>query len=108
LIEVPVVILTYSFFQKDMKQSSYLKAVARGLLALLVGAIVNALGAIALGAPLGTRCLFALLVVYIVAKRWVGAVDDQYVQMWWGRWREEIIKEKRIQVVLHITDAIQD
>nr|GEZ98130.1 phosphatidylinositol-glycan biosynthesis class F protein-like [Tanacetum cinerariifolium] len=55
LIEVPVVILTYSFFQKDMKQSSYLKAVARGLLALPVGAIVNALGAIALGAPVGTR-----------------------------------------------------
>ncbi|GJU55634.1 phosphatidylinositol-glycan biosynthesis class F protein-like protein [Tanacetum coccineum] len=55
LIEVPVVILTYSFFQKDMKQSSYLKAVARGLLALPVGAIINALGAIALGAPVGTR-----------------------------------------------------
>lgn len=55
LIEVPVVILIYSFFRKDMTQSSYLKAVARGLLALPVGAIVNALGAIALGAPVGTQ-----------------------------------------------------
>nr|GEX55866.1 phosphatidylinositol-glycan biosynthesis class F protein-like [Tanacetum cinerariifolium] len=45
----------YGFFRKDMKQSSYSKAVARGLLALPVGAIVNALGAIAFGAPVGTR-----------------------------------------------------
>nr|GFA40599.1 phosphatidylinositol-glycan biosynthesis class F protein-like [Tanacetum cinerariifolium] len=55
LIEIPVVILIYGFFRKDMKQSSYSKAVARGLLALPVGAIVNALGAIAFGAPVGTR-----------------------------------------------------
>ncbi|KVH95939.1 glucose-6-phosphate dehydrogenase [Cynara cardunculus var. scolymus] len=37
LFEVPVVILLYSLFQKDMNQSSYLKAVARGLLGLPVG-----------------------------------------------------------------------
>ncbi|KVI04297.1 glucose-6-phosphate dehydrogenase [Cynara cardunculus var. scolymus] len=37
LIEVPAVILLYSLFQKDMNQSSYLKAVARGLLGLPVG-----------------------------------------------------------------------
>ncbi|GKB42026.1 hypothetical protein Tco_0886968 [Tanacetum coccineum] len=37
MLEVLVVILTYNFFQKHMKQSSYLKAVARGLLALPVG-----------------------------------------------------------------------
>ncbi|KAI3788680.1 hypothetical protein L2E82_01453 [Cichorium intybus] len=50
-----VVILIYSFFRKDKNQSSYLKAVARGLLGLPVGAIINALGAIALGAPIGTQ-----------------------------------------------------
>ncbi|XP_076920974.1 uncharacterized protein LOC143582248, partial [Bidens hawaiensis] len=54
LIEVPVVILVYSFFRKDKNQSSYLKAVVRGLLGLPLGAVVNALGAIALGAPVGT------------------------------------------------------
>ncbi|CAH1424920.1 unnamed protein product [Lactuca virosa] len=55
LIEVPVVILIYSLFRKDKNQSSYLKAVARGLLGLPIGAIINALGAIALGAPIGTH-----------------------------------------------------
>ncbi|XP_076960927.1 uncharacterized protein LOC143637417 isoform X1 [Bidens hawaiensis] len=55
LIEVPVVILVYSFFRKDKNQSSYLKAVVRGLLGLPLGAVVNALGAIALGAPVGTQ-----------------------------------------------------
>ncbi|KAK1422422.1 hypothetical protein QVD17_25529 [Tagetes erecta] len=55
LIVVPVVILIYSFFRKDKNQSSYLKAVARGLLGVPVGAVVNALGAIALGAPVGIR-----------------------------------------------------
>ncbi|XP_024970868.1 phosphatidylinositol-glycan biosynthesis class F protein isoform X1 [Cynara cardunculus var. scolymus] len=64
LIEVPVVVLLYSLFRKDMNQSSfsflnvtlqYLKAVARGLLGLPVGAVVHALGAIVLGAPVGTQ-----------------------------------------------------
>ncbi|MFS7894153.1 putative GPI biosynthesis protein Pig-F [Helianthus anomalus] len=58
LVQAPVVILVYSFFRKDKNQSSYLKAVARGLLGLLVGAIVNALGAIALGAPVGSRYVY--------------------------------------------------
>ncbi|GKA27515.1 hypothetical protein Tco_0713683 [Tanacetum coccineum] len=44
----------------------YLKAVARGLLALPVGAIVNALGAIALGAPLGTRYVLISLLTLVM------------------------------------------
>ncbi|XP_071711786.1 PIGF/3-ketodihydrosphingosine reductase fusion protein-like isoform X2 [Rutidosis leptorrhynchoides] len=55
LIEIPVVILVYSIYRKDKYQSSYLKAVARGLLGVPVGAAANALGAIALGAPVGTQ-----------------------------------------------------
>lgn len=55
LIEVPIVILTYSFLRKDKNQSSYLKAVARGLLGLPIGAVINALGAIAIGAPIATQ-----------------------------------------------------
>ncbi|XP_071731825.1 uncharacterized protein [Rutidosis leptorrhynchoides] len=55
LIETPVVILIYSAFRKDKNKSSYLKAVARGFLGLPVGAAANALGAIALGAPVGTQ-----------------------------------------------------
>ncbi|KAL8231986.1 hypothetical protein R6Q57_001764 [Mikania cordata] len=55
LIQVPIVILIYSFFRKDENQCSYLKAVARGLLGLPAGAVVTALGAIVLGAPVGTR-----------------------------------------------------
>ncbi|KAJ0680055.1 putative GPI biosynthesis protein Pig-F [Helianthus annuus] len=62
LFQAPVVILVYTFFRKDKKQSSYLKAVARGLLGLPVGAVVNALGAIALGAPVGSRYVLVVLV----------------------------------------------
>ncbi|XP_076920522.1 PIGF/3-ketodihydrosphingosine reductase fusion protein-like [Bidens hawaiensis] len=61
LIEVPVVILVYSFFRKDKNQSSYLKAVVRGLFGLPLGAVVNALGAIALGAPVGTQYFLTTL-----------------------------------------------
>ncbi|KAJ0448795.1 putative GPI biosynthesis protein Pig-F [Helianthus annuus] len=61
LVQAPVVILVYSFFRKDKNQSSYLKAVAGGLLGLPVGAVVNALGAIALGAPVGSRYILRTL-----------------------------------------------
>ncbi|CDO98284.1 unnamed protein product [Coffea canephora] len=52
VIEAPVVILLYSLFRHRPNQCSYLKAVVRGLLALPAGAVVNALGAIALGSPM--------------------------------------------------------
>ncbi|KAH9715915.1 phosphatidylinositol-glycan biosynthesis class f protein-related [Citrus sinensis] len=51
----PLVILFYSCFRKNPEKCSYLKAVIRGVLALPIGALVNALGAIALGAPVGIQ-----------------------------------------------------
>ncbi|XP_031261791.1 phosphatidylinositol-glycan biosynthesis class F protein-like [Pistacia vera] len=54
-IESPIVILLYSCLRKNPDKSSYFKAVVRGLLGLPVGALVNALGAIALGAPVGIQ-----------------------------------------------------
>ncbi|XP_058226603.1 PIGF/3-ketodihydrosphingosine reductase fusion protein [Rhododendron vialii] len=55
VIEAPIVILIYSMFRSNPKQCSYWKAVGRGILGLPVGAVVNALGAIALGAPVGPK-----------------------------------------------------
>ncbi|KAL3528996.1 hypothetical protein ACH5RR_008318 [Cinchona calisaya] len=52
VIEAPAVILVYSLFRHRPNQCSYLKAAVRGLFALPAGAVVNALGAIALGAPM--------------------------------------------------------
>ncbi|XP_015068062.1 phosphatidylinositol-glycan biosynthesis class F protein isoform X1 [Solanum pennellii] len=49
----PVLILLYSHLRHDRNQCSYVKAVGRGLLALPAGAVVNALGATILGAPVG-------------------------------------------------------
>ncbi|XP_044485067.1 uncharacterized protein C1450.15 isoform X2 [Mangifera indica] len=57
VIESPIVILLYSYVRKNPNKSSYFKAVVRGLLGLPVGALVNALGAIALGAPVGIQYL---------------------------------------------------
>ncbi|KAG6730231.1 hypothetical protein I3842_01G070200 [Carya illinoinensis] len=55
VIECPIVILLYSRHRKNREECSYLKAVGRGLVGLPVGALVNSLGAIALGAPVGTQ-----------------------------------------------------
>ncbi|MCD9560556.1 hypothetical protein HAX54_019255 [Datura stramonium] len=49
----PVLILLYSHLRHDRSQCSYLKAVGRGLLAVPAGAVVNAVGATILGAPVG-------------------------------------------------------
>ncbi|XP_038904140.1 phosphatidylinositol-glycan biosynthesis class F protein [Benincasa hispida] len=54
-IECPIVILLYSRYRTDRQQCSYLKAVARGLLGLPAGAVINAFGAIVLGAPVGAQ-----------------------------------------------------
>ncbi|KDP41947.1 hypothetical protein JCGZ_26965 [Jatropha curcas] len=55
MVESSIVILLYSWFRMDPEQCSYLKAVGRGMLALLVGALLNATGAIVLGAPVGIQ-----------------------------------------------------
>ncbi|XVF57945.1 hypothetical protein PTKIN_Ptkin07bG0023200 [Pterospermum kingtungense] len=56
-IECPVVILLFSCFRQKPEKCSYLKAVARGLLGLPAGALLNVLGAWALGAPVGLQYL---------------------------------------------------
>ncbi|KAI3455213.1 hypothetical protein Pfo_011876 [Paulownia fortunei] len=54
-VEASVVIPVYSLFRRNPDQCSYVKAMARGLLGLPAGALVNALGAIVLGAPVGIQ-----------------------------------------------------
>ncbi|XP_031738426.1 phosphatidylinositol-glycan biosynthesis class F protein isoform X1 [Cucumis sativus] len=55
VVQSPIVILLYSRYRTDRHQCSYFKAVARGLLGLPAGAIINAFGAIVLGAPIGAQ-----------------------------------------------------
>ncbi|WCJ40361.1 Glycosylphosphatidylinositol anchor biosynthesis protein 11 [Euphorbia peplus] len=57
IVESIIVILLYSWFRLNHQQCSYLKAVGRGLLALPIGAVLNAFGAIVLGAPVGIQYL---------------------------------------------------
>ncbi|CAN6879188.1 unnamed protein product [Brassica oleracea] len=56
-IEFPVVVIIYSFLRKDPEKCSCSKAVGRSILGLISGAFMNALGAIALGAPIGAQYL---------------------------------------------------
>ncbi|QCE14016.1 uncharacterized protein C1450.15 [Vigna unguiculata] len=51
IAELPIVILLYSRYRQNPRQCSYLRAVGRGVLGVPVGALLNFLGAIALGAP---------------------------------------------------------
>ncbi|KAI4995344.1 hypothetical protein ZWY2020_035247 [Hordeum vulgare] len=53
--EAPLVIVVFSLLRRDHKRCSFLKAAARGLLGLPIGAFLNAFGAIVLGAPVGTK-----------------------------------------------------
>ncbi|KAL0415457.1 UNVERIFIED_CONTAM: hypothetical protein Slati_3377600 [Sesamum latifolium] len=59
-IEASVVILVYSLLRRNPDQCSYVKAIVRGLLGLLAGALVNALGAIVLGAPVGIQYVMVI------------------------------------------------
>ncbi|XP_073124557.1 uncharacterized protein [Henckelia pumila] len=54
-IEASIVILVYSLLRHNPDQNSYLKAIAKGFLGLPAGAVVNALGAIVLGAPVSIQ-----------------------------------------------------
>ncbi|XP_051183485.1 uncharacterized protein [Lolium perenne] len=53
--EAPLVIAVFSLLRRDPKRCSFLKAAARGLLGLPVGALLNAFGAVVLGAPVGIK-----------------------------------------------------
>ncbi|WOL07344.1 phosphatidylinositol-glycan biosynthesis class F protein isoform X1 [Canna indica] len=55
VVQGPVVIGIYSSVRRDREHCSYWKAVARGLFGLPVGAVLNAFGAIVLGAPVGIK-----------------------------------------------------
>lgn len=55
MIQSPIAILLYSRYRLNPEHNSYWKAVGRGILAIPAGALVNALGALALGAPVGIQ-----------------------------------------------------
>uniref|UniRef100_A0A2P2JQR0 Uncharacterized protein MANES_11G069000 n=1 Tax=Rhizophora mucronata TaxID=61149 RepID=A0A2P2JQR0_RHIMU len=59
IVEIPIAILLFSQFRLNPKQCSYFRAVGRSLLALPLGALVNAFGAIFLGAPIGIQYVLA-------------------------------------------------
>ncbi|XP_068638238.1 uncharacterized protein [Aristolochia californica] len=57
IAECPIVLLAYSFFRQDPESCSYWKAVGRGIIGIPAGALLNASGAIILGAPVGLEYL---------------------------------------------------
>ncbi|KMT14072.1 hypothetical protein BVRB_4g078980 isoform A [Beta vulgaris subsp. vulgaris] len=59
--QCPIVILLSSFFRKNPGRCSYLRAAGRGLLGLFAGAFVFALGAISLGAPVGSKYMLSTI-----------------------------------------------
>ncbi|KAJ0436449.1 putative GPI biosynthesis protein Pig-F [Helianthus annuus] len=95
----PVVILVYSFFRNDKNQSSYLKAVARGLLGLPVGAVVNALGAIALGAPVGSRYILRTLNWSLLMSAFTFAPAASVYGTSWVDWHRIFANTKLIESI---------
>ncbi|KAJ3681991.1 hypothetical protein LUZ60_014564 [Juncus effusus] len=53
--EAPIVIGVFSWLRRDRIGCSFAKSVGHGLVALPIGALINAFGAIVLGAPLGIK-----------------------------------------------------
>ncbi|KAK9149878.1 hypothetical protein Scep_008635 [Stephania cephalantha] len=54
-VQASLAILCYSFLRRDRNQCSLWKAIGRGAVGLVVGALVMAAGAIVLGAPVGIK-----------------------------------------------------
>ncbi|KAJ0814532.1 putative GPI biosynthesis protein Pig-F [Helianthus annuus] len=99
LVQAPVVILVYSFSRKDKNQSSYLKAVARGLLGLPVGAVVNALGAIALGAPVGSRYILRTLHWSLLMSAFTFAPAASVYGSSWVDWHRILTNTTEIMLI---------
>ncbi|KAJ0680052.1 putative GPI biosynthesis protein Pig-F [Helianthus annuus] len=99
LVQAPVVTLVYSFFRNDKNQSSYLKAVARGLLGLPVGAVVNALGAIALGAPVGSRYILRTLNWSLLMSAFTLAPAASVYGSSWVDWHRIFANTKLIESI---------
>ncbi|KAJ0985321.1 hypothetical protein J5N97_003677 [Dioscorea zingiberensis] len=57
VVHAPFVVAAYSALRREPDHCSFLKAVGRGLLAIPFGALLNAFGAIVLGAPVGISYL---------------------------------------------------
>ncbi|XP_010497615.1 PREDICTED: phosphatidylinositol-glycan biosynthesis class F protein [Camelina sativa] len=57
MIEFPIVVIIFSLFRSNPKKCSYFRAVGRSIVGLISGAIINALGAVSLGAPIGLQSL---------------------------------------------------
>ncbi|KAG7646485.1 GPI biosynthesis protein Pig-F [Arabidopsis thaliana x Arabidopsis arenosa] len=57
IIEFPIVVIIYSLFRRNPEKCSYFRAVGRSLVGLIAGALINALGAVSLGAPIGMQSL---------------------------------------------------
>ncbi|XP_020209223.1 phosphatidylinositol-glycan biosynthesis class F protein [Cajanus cajan] len=57
ITELPIVTLLYSRYRRNRQRCTYLGAVGRGVLGVPVGALLNFLGAVALGAPVTLQYL---------------------------------------------------
>ncbi|KAM0872136.1 hypothetical protein ACQ4PT_038947 [Festuca glaucescens] len=93
--EAPLVIVVFSLLRRDPKHCSFLKAAARGLLGLPIGALLNAFGAVVLGAPVGINYFTSSDVVeYMISVPSHGAVIGAWLGAWpmpldWERpWQE--------------------
>ncbi|KAL1221013.1 hypothetical protein V5N11_012278 [Cardamine amara subsp. amara] len=56
-IEFPIVVIIYSLFRRNPEECSYFRAVGRSIIGLISGALINALGAVSLSAPIGMQSL---------------------------------------------------
>ncbi|KAK1297048.1 hypothetical protein QJS10_CPB15g00201 [Acorus calamus] len=57
IVEAPLIIGIYGFFRRDPQHCSYWKGVGRAMVGLPAGALVNAFGAVVLGAPIRIQYL---------------------------------------------------
>ncbi|GMH17527.1 hypothetical protein Nepgr_019368 [Nepenthes gracilis] len=87
IVECPIVILLYSLLRDNSAECSYLKAVGRGILGLPAGALVIALGGIALGAPIGTRYLLGTINWSLLMSLFTFAPAAAVFGSSWADWR---------------------
>ncbi|XP_031504828.1 uncharacterized protein LOC116267297 [Nymphaea colorata] len=83
----PFVLLAYSLLRRNRQSNSFYRAIGRGLLALPAGALLNASGAIILGAPIGFQ-YFTRTLNWSLLMSFFTVVPAASVYGWsWSDWK---------------------
>ncbi|KAJ1436946.1 GPI biosynthesis protein Pig-F [Sesbania bispinosa] len=94
ITELPIMILLYSRYRQNPQRCTYLRAVGRGILGVPVGALINSLGAIALGAPVNFQYLPKTVNWSLMMSLFTTVPASSALGSSWADWRRIFARTK--------------